>query len=149
MVAYQYKFAKVLTVREQEKTETEMAYKESVMAFEKVATELYTLLKKKEDTTDDQNNNLTQGLSINHIHHYANYIEGLQKRIDKVQKEVIQARSKMHWFEERLLEKSLEVRKFEKIKEKDYEFFQQEQQRLETIQLDEISSLKFQNKEIR
>ncbi|QFF98534.1 flagellar export protein FliJ [Psychrobacillus glaciei] len=149
MVAYQYKFAKVLTVREQEKTETEMAYKEAVMAFEKVATELYTLLKKKEDTTDDQNNHLIQGLSINHIHHYANYIEGLQKRIDKLQKEVIQARSKMHWFEERLLEKSLEVRKFEKIKEKDYELFQQEQQRLETIQLDEISSLKFQNKEIR
>ena len=30
MVAYQYKFAKVLTVREQEKSETEIAYKESV-----------------------------------------------------------------------------------------------------------------------
>ena len=149
MVAYQFKFSKVLTVREQEKTETELAYKESVMAFEKVATELYDLLKKKENTLDDQNNHLTKGLSIDHIHHYSNYIDGLQKRIDRVQKEVIQARSKMNWFEERLLEKSLEVRKFEKIKEKDYELFKQEQHRLETIQLDEISSLKFQNKEIR
>ncbi|MEK3994476.1 flagellar export protein FliJ [Psychrobacillus sp. FSL K6-2365] len=149
MVAYEFKFAKVLTIREQEKSETELAYKESVSAFEKVATELYNLLKKREDTTETQNSLLVSGLSINNIHHYSNYIEGLQKRIDIIQKEVIQARSKMNWMEEKLLEKSLEVKKFEKIKEKDFEHFHQEQQRLETIQLDEISSLKYQNKEIR
>lgn len=149
MVAYQFKFAKVLTIREQEKSETELAYKKSVSSFEKVATELYNLLKKKEDTTDTQNNLLISGLSVDNIHHYSNYIDGLQKRIDVVQKEVVQARSKMNWMEEKLLEKSLEVKKFEKIKEKDLSQFQEEQQRLETIQLDEISSLKFQNKEIR
>lgn len=149
MVAYQYKFAKVLNIREQEKSETEIAYKESVHSFEKVATELYELLKKQEDTVDAQNDRLISGLSIDQVHHYSNFIDGLQKRIDVVQKEVIQARSKMNWFEEKLVEKSLEVRKFEKMKEKDFEQFRQEQQRLETIQLDEISSLKFQNKEIR
>ncbi|WP_313891265.1 flagellar export protein FliJ [Psychrobacillus sp.] len=149
MVTYQYKFSKVLTVREQEKSETEIAYKESVTAFEKVATELYDLLKKKENTIQDQNNLLEQGLSIDGIHHYSKYIDGLLKQIDVVQKQVIQARSKMHWFEERLLERTLEVRKFEKMKEKDFESFQQEQHRLETIRLDEISSIKFQNKEIR
>lgn len=149
MGAYQYRFAKILNVREQEKTETEMAYKEAVSAFEKIATKLYDLLKKKEDTMDTQNNQLAQGLSINHIHHYSNYIDALQKSIDKLQTEVIQARAKMNWFEEKLLEKSLEVRKFEKMKEKDLELFHEEQLRLETILLDEISSLKFQNKEIR
>ncbi|WP_342578305.1 flagellar export protein FliJ [Psychrobacillus sp. FSL K6-2843] len=149
MVAYQYKFAKVLTVREQEKSETEIAYKESVNSFEEVATELYNLLKKREDTLDAQNNLLVNGLSIDGIHHYSNFLEGLQKRIEVVQKEVVQARAKMNWYEEKLLEKSLEVRKFEKIKEKDFENFQQEQFRLESIVLDEISSLKFQNKEIR
>ena len=149
MVTYQYKFSKVLTIREQEKSEIELAYKESVLAFEKIATELYDLFKKKENTMDEHNERLTNGLSIDGIHHFTRYIEGLQKRIDIVQKEVIQARSKMNWFEERLLEKTLEVRKFEKMKERDFEYFQQEQQRLETIELDEISSLKFQNKEIR
>ena len=92
---------------------------------------------------------LSNGLSIDGIHHYSNFLESLQKRIEVVQKEVIQARSKMNWYEEKLLEKSLEVRKFEKMKEKDFESFQQEQYRLEAIVLDEISSLKFQNKEIR
>ena len=149
MVAYQFKFAKVLTIREQEKSETELAYKESVSSFEKVATELYNLLKTTKIATDSSTNLLISGLSVDNIHHYSNYIDGLQKRIDVVQKEVVQARSKMNWMEEKLLEKSLEVKKFEKIKEKDLSQFQEEQQRLETIQLDEISSLKFQNKEIR
>ncbi|HBJ02099.1 MAG TPA: flagellar biosynthesis chaperone FliJ, partial [Lysinibacillus sp.] len=49
MVSYVYRFENVLTIREQEKNETEMAYKESVRSFEEVATKLYDLLKKKED----------------------------------------------------------------------------------------------------
>ena len=40
MVQYTYRFDKVLTIREQEKQQFEMAYKESVNAFEKVATKL-------------------------------------------------------------------------------------------------------------
>lgn len=47
MVQYTYRFEKLLTIREQEKQQTEMAYKESVRSFEKVATQLYELLKKK------------------------------------------------------------------------------------------------------
>ena len=49
MKPYNYRFEKVLTFREQEKTETEMEFKNSVEAFEKVATKLYDLLKKKEE----------------------------------------------------------------------------------------------------
>lgn len=149
MVTFHYKFSKVLTVKEQEKSETEIAYKESVNTFEQVATELYTLLKKREDTLDQQNSRLSNGLSVDGIHHYAHYLDALQKRIEVLQQEVIQARAKMNWYEERLLEKSLEVRKFEKIREKDLESFQIEQNRQESLFLDEISSLKFQNKEIR
>ena len=45
----------------------------------------------------------------------------------------------MNWHEQKLLEKNLEVRKFEKMKEKDFEAFKEEQNRLETILLDELS----------
>ena len=47
MVAYQYRFAKVLTIREQEKAETEIAYKESIRCFENVATKLYEFVKER------------------------------------------------------------------------------------------------------
>ncbi|MEG0448284.1 MAG: flagellar export protein FliJ [Lysinibacillus sp.] len=149
MNAYKYRFDKVLTIREQEKSETEIAYKESVRFFEEVATKLYDLLKKKEDLLGFQQERLTIGSSIDEVHHYARFIDSLEKTIADVQQKVIQARAKMNWHEEKLLEKNLEVRKFEKMREKDFEVFKVEQQRLETIFLDEISSLTYNKREIR
>ncbi|GED62309.1 flagellar export protein FliJ [Lysinibacillus sp. FSL M8-0216] len=149
MVSYVYRFEKVLTIREQEKNETEMAYKESVRSFEEVATKLYDLLKKKEDLIAFQQDRLTVGSSIDEIHHYARFIDSLEKTIADVQQKVIQARAKMNWHEDKLLEKNLEVRKFEKMREKDFKLFKQEQDRIESLFLDEISLLTYNKREIR
>jgi len=149
VVSYIYRFEKVLAIREQEKNETEIAYKESVRSFEKVATKLYELLKKKEDLIEFQQERLAVGSSIEEVHHYARFIDSLEKTIADVQQKVVQARAKMNWHEEKLLEKNLEVRKFEKMREKDFKVFQQEQDRIEGIFLDEISSLTYNKREIR
>lgn len=144
-----YRFEKVLTIREQEKNETEMAYKESVRSFEEIAEKLYELLKKKENLMIFQQERLTVGSSIDEIHHYSRFIDSLEKTIIDVQQKVIQARAKMNWHEEKLLEKNLEVRKFEKMKEKDFKLFQQEQDRIESLFLDEISLQTYNKREIR
>ena len=149
MLQYSYRFDKVLTLREQEKQQTEIAYKESVRSFEEVATKLYDLLKKKEELISFQNEKLTIGATIDEIHHYSTFIDSLERTIDDVQKKVAQARTKMNWHEQKLVEKNLEVRKFEKMKEKDSQAFKLEQDRLEMLQLDEISSLMYNKKEIR
>ncbi|KOS69467.1 flagellar biosynthesis chaperone [Lysinibacillus contaminans] len=149
MVKYQYRFEKVLIIREQEKTETEIAYKESVRSFEEVANKLYELLKKKEKLVEFRQERLAIGSSIEEIHHYARFMDSLEKTIADVQQKVVQARAKMNWHEEKLLEKNLEVRKFEKMREKDFKAYQQEEDRVESIFLDEISSLTYYKKEIR
>ena len=120
MKPYHYRFEKVLTFREQT-AETGDEMKHSIQAFEAVATKLYDLLKKKEDILLEQHEKMKTGFSVNGIHHYARYIDSLEKRIAIVQQEVMQARSKMNWFENKLLEKSLEVKKFEEMKDKDRE----------------------------
>ena len=149
MVKYQYRFEKVLTIREQEKTETEIAYKESVRSFEEVANKLYELLKKKENLIEFRQERLAKGSSIEEINQYARFMDSLEKTITDVQQKVIQARAKMNWHEEKLVEKNLEVRKFEKMRDKDFKAYQQEQDRVESIFLDEISSLTYHKKEIR
>lgn len=149
MMKYTYRFEKVLNIREQEKHETEMAFKESVRDFEEIATKLYNILKKKEDLISFQQKRLEIGSSIDEISHYARFIDSMEKTIEDVQKKVVQARAKMNWHEQKLLEKNLEVRKYEKMREKDFELFKEEQNRLETIQLDELSSLAYNRKEIR
>ena len=147
MKPYQYRFEKVLTYREQEKTETEVEYKGAVRDFETVATRLYELLRKKENTLAEQQEKMSTGFSINEIHHYARFIGSLEKTIADVQQQLLQARSKMTWYEAKLLEKTLEVRKFEKMKEKDREHHRTEMDHQEAIQLDELSTLKFRGRE--
>ncbi|MEO4053522.1 flagellar export protein FliJ [Solibacillus sp. CAU 1738] len=149
MTQYTYRFEKILTVREQEKSESEIAYKESVRAFEEIATKLYELLKKKEEIIEFQQERLKVGSSIDEISHYASFIDSMEKTIADVQNKVVQARSKMNWHEQKLLEKNLEVRKFEKMREKDFDMFKNEQNRIEAIRLDELSTIAYNKREIR
>lgn len=149
MTAYHYRFENVLVVRDQEKNEMELAFKEAVRHFEDVATKLYDMLKKKEDVLTTQQERMIIGFSVNDIHHFSRFISGLEKSIAELQQKVLQARSKMNWHEEKLVEKTLEVRKYEKMKEKDLNAFKTEQERIEMNRLDELSSLKYRTKEIR
>lgn len=148
MGPYNYRFENVLTYRELQKTETEIEFKTSVDAFEVVATELYNLLKKKETTLNDQQDQMQAGSSIDEIHHYARFVDSLEKKIQHVQQQVIQARSKMNWYEDKLLERTLEVRKFEKMKEKDRDQHRVEVEYKEAQRLDELSTMTFRGREI-
>ncbi|MDN4607463.1 flagellar export protein FliJ [Sporosarcina sp. F6_3S_P_2] len=143
MKPYLYRFEKVLTYREQEKVETETEYKKAVASFEMVATELYDLLKMKEELESDNQKKMEQGFHINEIHTYTRYLESLEKRIAIQQQSVIKARTKMNWFEEKLLEKTIEVKKFEKMKGKDREHYRIEMELSEGRFLDELTTAKF------
>lgn len=46
-MAYNYKFQKILQLREREKEETQTLYNESLKQFEAAAEKLYSLLKRK------------------------------------------------------------------------------------------------------
>lgn len=137
----------MLTFKEQEKNETQSAYKQSIESFEKVATELYELLKKKENILDVQQKKMTKGFAVNEIHHYARFIDSLEAKIHSVQQQVIQARGKMNWYEERLLDKTIEVKKYEKIREKDHDAYQGEIEHEEAQRLDELATQKFRKNE--
>lgn len=149
MSIYTYRFEKILVVKDQEKTESELAFKESVQVFEEIATKLYDLLKKKEDLISYQQERLKVGSSIDEINHYSKFIDSMEKTIEDVQQKVVQARAKMNWHEQKLLEKNLEVRKYEKMRENDFEHFKEEQLRVEAILLDELSTIAYYKREIR
>ena len=61
---YQYKFAKILTIKEKEKNDSESKYTEAVKEFESEAEHLYQMLKKKEELLDAQSEQLKQGFLL-------------------------------------------------------------------------------------
>ena len=115
---YQYKFEKILTIKEKEKSDARAAYNEALKNFEQVAEKLYKLLKKKEELLDYQQVKLTSGLSVQEIRHNQLFMGNLEKLIEQCQKDVIEARYRMNLQQERLKEKNIEVKKYEKIKER-------------------------------
>jgi len=138
---YKFKFEKVLTVREQEKEEAILVYEKALKAFEEEATKLFELLRKKEELEEVQRTQLSFGTSVQIIRHHQQFLGNLLKSIHHQQEVVMRARLKMQYEEHRLLEKNIEVKKLEKIKEKDLSNFLNEMDKLESKWMDELSML--------
>jgi flagellar protein FliJ len=136
---YRFKFEKIMMVKEREKDEALSIYNDSVKRFEDVAGKLYESLKKKEDLENYQSLRLENGLSVQEIRHHQHFIVNLQKTIDYYQKMVINARNQMNFYQEKLMQKNIELKKYEKIKEKDKVVFLEELKQEEAKQMDDIS----------
>lgn len=140
---YQYKFEKILSVKEREKDEALSTYQNAVKRFENVAEELYQLLKKKEDLESYQSMKLQTGFSVQEIRHYQRFITNIEKSIHYYQELVANARNTMNWCEKQLQEKNIEVKKYEKMKTKDFEKYLDILKFEENKQLDEISTIQY------
>jgi flagellar protein FliJ len=148
-MSYQYRFERILTLKEKEKDEVNEQYKGAISKFELVAEKLYEFLKKKEELEVHQADKLQNGLSVQDIRHHQQFITNLEKTISYYQDLVIQARNRMNWYEEKLVDMNVEVKKYEKIKEKDLLIFQRNIKEAENKQLDEVSVVQYMNRGIR
>ncbi|WP_421384589.1 flagellar export protein FliJ [Bacillus salacetis] len=145
-MSYKFKFEKILTLKEREKEEIRESYRASVEKFEKIAEKLYELLKKKEDLQNFQSEKMVSGLSVQDIRHNQHFITNIEKTIDYYQGLVIQARNRMNWHEQKLSEMNVEVKKYEKIKENDFDKYQQTLNSSESKVLDELAVMQYTNK---
>ncbi|MEW9501304.1 flagellar export protein FliJ [Jeotgalibacillus marinus] len=148
-MAYQFRFDRVLTVKEREKKEAEDRYRESIESFEGLAQKLYQLLKKKELMEDAQAVNIQSGIAVMSLRHGQQFLLNIEKSISYQQKLVMEARTTMQWHEQRLMDRNIEVRKYEKIKEKDHHFHLAHQNELDSQQMNELSMTQFMNRRNR
>ncbi|MGE7601792.1 flagellar export protein FliJ [Peribacillus sp. NPDC097675] len=143
---YQYKFEKILTIKEKEKSDALAKYNAALKTFEEVAGKLYKYLKKKEDLLAFQQEKLRNGLSIQEIRHHQLFMDNLEKLISISQEEVIEARYKMNVLQDVLMERNIEVKKYEKMKENDFLKFLDIMKEAENKQMDEVSIRQFLSK---
>ncbi|WP_079508429.1 flagellar export protein FliJ [Mesobacillus jeotgali] len=146
---YQYKFDKILSLKSREMDEAQVVYQDSVKKFEDAAERLYHLLKKKEDLESFQSDRLLGGLPVQEIRHHQQFIGNLEKSIAHYQKIVMNARNIMNFQQIQLMEKNIEVKKYEKIKEKDHLQFLANEKYAESRLMDEVSIQQYMNREIR
>jgi flagellar protein FliJ len=146
-MVFQYKFEKLLSLKTSEKDKAMADYQKALEEFEQVAEKLYEYLKKKEDLEQLQSEQLRKGLSIQEIQYQQQMITNLEKTIMHYQKLVMQARERMNYFKNKLLEKNIEVKKFEKLKENSLQHFFTIYQTFENKLMDEISIQQYMHRE--
>lgn len=149
MMIYQYKFEKILSIKEKEKTDALAKYNAALKKFEEVAEKLYTLLKKKEELLEFQQEKLRNGLSVQDICHHQLFMGNLEKLLSLCQQEVIEARYKMNTQRDILMERNIEVKKYEKMKEHDFLEFLDVMKEAENKEMDEISIRQYLSKGVR
>ena len=135
--------SKILDIRENEKQVAQKAYNQSLDSFEKVATELYQILRKKERAEDSYDQFFHSLTPIDRIKEQANYIEQLNRQINNLQSRVQKARTDMESKQHLLSDAHVEVKKFEKLIEVRKETTATIQKKMEDAFMDEISITQF------
>ncbi|OEH91262.1 flagellar export protein FliJ [Bacillus solimangrovi] len=138
-MSYQFKLEKIMNLKEREKDESVGEYNEAVKAFQEVGQRLYELLKKKEDLESVKHTQIRKKISISEIQQTERFIKSLEQSIMHVQQLVAQSREKMNVKEVKLVEKNIEVKKFERIKENQWNSHQESLKFEEKKLMDEIS----------
>jgi flagellar FliJ protein len=142
-VAYQFRFQKLLELKENEKDQSLSEYQKSVSEFETVAEKLYENMSKKEQLEKNKETKLKSGMSVQEMRHYQQFVTNLENTIYHYQKLVMIKRNQMNEKQNVLTEKNIEVKKFEKMREKQFKMFALEDKAAEMKEMDDISIKQF------
>lgn len=138
-MSFQFTLQKVMELREREKNNVQSEYQEAMTSFETIATELYEMLKRKEELEDNAREQIEKGTSIYALQQNQSKLLRLQQEVLVQQRSTQLAREKMNRKQQDLMNRSIEFKKYEKMKQIRQEQFEQEEKRLELLQMDELS----------
>ncbi|MBZ5749873.1 flagellar export protein FliJ [Metabacillus rhizolycopersici] len=138
-MAYQFRFQKIMDVKENEKEKSLAEYNQSVNDFENVANKLYDSLKQKEVIEENTLSRLANGMSVQEIRHNQQFVSNLEKTIAHYQNLVLLTRNRMNEKQVKLMQYNIEVKKYEKLKQKQHENYLFEMKHLESKHMDDLA----------
>jgi flagellar protein FliJ len=142
-MSFQFSMEKVLSVKQKEKESIELELGEAVQAFESIAEEVYSLLKRKEDIENLSNQQFQQRIFVNDLQNTQRFILSMANKIKELQPVLQRARERMQVIQQKLLQQTIEVKKYEKLKEKQFHAYEMELTLYENKQNDEFSVLRY------
>jgi len=142
-MSFHFSMEKVLSVKQKEKETIEQELGEAVQAFESIAEEIYSLLKRKEDIENLSNHHYQQKMIVNDLQNTQRFLLSMTNKIKELQPVLQRARERMQIIQQKLLQQTIEVKKYEKLKEKQFTDYKLELSSYENKQNDEFSVLRF------
>lgn len=147
MPKFLFKFQSLLNVKEklQEQKETEFGKAVQSLEFEKK--KLSILIKTRDYNIDELRNSIETSVSPRQISEFNSYINKLKNDIELQQNVIKKSEDFVEKKRLELQEAMAETKKYEKLKEKEYEQYVMEIKSKENIALDEIVTYRFSNSE--
>jgi flagellar protein FliJ len=142
-MSFQFSMEKVLSVKQKEKESIELELGEAVQAYESIAEEIYSLLKRKEDIENLSNQQFQQRIVVNDLQNTQRFLLSMSNKIKELQPVLQRARERMQVIQQKLLQQTIEVKKYEKLKEKQIHAYEMELTLYENKQNDEFSVLRY------
>lgn len=142
---FRFRLQQVLDLKENEKNLMEAEYSEAYLLFESIAEKLYGSLKKKESLEEQHSQHMKAGATILDIRSFDSNLTALQKRIEEYQRMFQQAREDVEQKKDDLVDRSVDVKKYEKLKETEFHKFRQNNKISEMKFYDEISNARYLN----
>lgn len=142
---YEYRLEKVLTIKEKEKQTVANEYEKAREAFQQCAMQLYEQLKKKEQLEEERQTLLNQGIIIRDLQQNQFFLHKLEDKIAETEEKVNEARAHMQVKQQMLVYKNIELKKYEKMKEKEKLAHLKQQKQEEARIMDEISIQQYMN----
>lgn len=142
-MSFHFSMEKVLSVKQKEKESIEQELGEAVQAFESIAEEIYSLLKRKEDIENLSNHQFQQKIVVNDLQNTQRFLLSMTNKIKELQPVLQRARERMQLIQQKLLHQTIEVKKYEKLKERQLTAYNVEITSYENKQNDEFSVLRF------
>jgi flagellar protein FliJ len=142
-MSFLFSMEKVLSVKQKEKESIELELGEAVQAFESIAEEIYSLLKRKEDIENLSSQQFQQRIVVNDLQNTQRFLLSMSNKIKELQPVLQRARERMQVIQQKLLQQTIEVKKYEKLKEKQFNAYEMELTLYENKQNDEFSVLRY------
>ncbi len=147
MPKFQFKFQQMLNINEKLKDQKQIEFGKAVQSLELEKDKLIQLENSLNESVLALKESIQRKVSPRTVHEYNSFINLVKKQIVTQHKNVEQAEAYVEKVRAELAEALMEIKKYEKLKEKDYEQFIEEVKQKDNAFIDEIVTYKYTKKD--
>ena len=138
-MAFQFRFDRLLKINESEKKQLEQIYSEWYDRLQKQGEKLVDLMERKTRLEADLERKKGDKITVSRIRELNRVLAAVGHQIAEEKLKYEQLRERLEAYRQALIEKSVEVKKFEKLKEWHWERYRAMQKRAELRFMDETA----------
>ncbi|MCQ2537184.1 MAG: flagellar export protein FliJ [Lachnospiraceae bacterium] len=140
MAKFNFRLQGILNIKQKLEEQEKIAYGLAKMQLETEEQRLAMLVKQREQLTEDKAELMSRSIKPHELNLYENAISGVKAAIEEQKQVVIRARREVELAQERLDAAMKERKTYEKLREKAFDAFVEEQNYEEQLEINELVS---------